>query len=260
MLLEPLHFGEPSRPLFGLRFAPTVAARRTAILLCPSFGMEYMRSYRALSLLGQRLADSGFDTLRFDYSCTGDSSGQSGAARLEQWLTDVGDAAREQRATTECSNLCLIGLRLGALIAGAAVEQGLSAEHLVYWDAPRDGRAWVEQIRGLEPPFYARKNQYRPKHLQLDSGPGELLGTPVDPALCASLLALAPARQVSGTQCLNLSSADQDDSALPAMMHPAPSVRLPDAAHWDRASWLTTPWTPAASLERVTQYLTEILP
>ena len=50
--MEPLYFGPRGR-LFGLRSEAKAPPRRTAVLICHSWGVEYMRSYRALYLLAQ---------------------------------------------------------------------------------------------------------------------------------------------------------------------------------------------------------------
>ena len=92
--MEPLYFG-PRRRLFGLRSEAQGEPRRTAIVVCHSWGVEYMRSYRALYLLAQQLAMRGFDTLRFDYSGTGDSADGERGITLAQWIEDIRCAARE---------------------------------------------------------------------------------------------------------------------------------------------------------------------
>ena len=106
-------FGRSERPLFGVRHGAQGAARDTAVLICPSWGLEALRSQRGLRQLAQALAAQGYEVLRFDYSGTGDSHGDGRQARLEYWLQDLDTAARELRDSSGRDRLCIVGMRIG---------------------------------------------------------------------------------------------------------------------------------------------------
>lgn len=255
--MEPIYFGDPQNPLFGVRNEPRGAARETAILICPPLGMEYMRSYRALSLLADGLAAGGFETLRFDYSATGDSAGHSETAQLAGWLRDIQVAAEELRQLSGASRLSLLGLRLGAVLTASAVEVGLQCDALVLWDAPASGGAWIDEMVALDRLSYARKNAVRAPCHRIAAGPDELLGMPFPAALSADLRRLAPDFSAASKTRMQL---------ITSQDHPPPSsgagaaLSLPDPGCWLDADWLTTPWTPAASLRMVADQMSRWLP
>lgn len=238
--MEPIHFGPDSR-LFGLRSEPSGAVRRTAIVICQTWGPEYMRCYRAMHLLAQQLAGRGFETLRFDYSSTGDSADHAGPASLDQWLTDIRAAVEELRELSGAPSICLLGLRLGALLANQAVAEGLAVDRLVLWDMPASGAAWIEELTALNHQHYERKNRYRPSWLWLRLPRDELLGAPWPASLQTAVAALAATPALPPERTLLLDSADLGRREAPGGRR----VALPDAAHWTDITRLTTPWIPA---------------
>lgn len=246
MSVEPLHFG-PGGRLFGLRCEAQGAPRATAVLFCHAWGPEYMRSYRAMHLLAGQLARRGFETLRFDYSATGDSADDEPPS-VSQWVEDIGCAARELRELSGARNVCALGLRLGALLASEAQSRGLPLSRVAVWDAPASGAAWLEQIRELDRQHYEHKNRYLPEPLKLRPVDDELLGAAWPVALADQVAALQPA----GEGALRLRSADvaaEDDAVL-----------LPDPARWGEVAWMSTPWNPAASPPAVCDALEAQLP
>lgn len=244
MNVEPLHFG-PGGRLFGLRSEAAGAPRNTAVLLCAPWGPEYMRSYRALHLLAGQLAQRGFETLRFDYSDTGDS-GDSGAPSVSRWVEDIGCALRELRELSGASEICVLGLRFGALLAAQARAQGLRIEHLALWDVPDSGELWLRQMVELDRQHYESKNHYLPEALKLPPVDDELLGSPWPASLAAEVAALQ-LPQPDGA-LLRMASADAAGATTEVLS-------LPDPAHWTDIAWLTTPWNPAATPRAVCDIL-----
>lgn len=254
--MEALQFGDRHRPLFGIRSEPTGPVRQTAVLICPSWGMEYLRAYRASFLLAEQLSRQGFEVLRFDYSGTGDSAGNGGDARLENWIADIGSAASELRELSGCSKLCVLGLRLGALLAIRAIRDGLRADQLVLWDPPASGRAWVQELRQLEAAQHLRKNRHRQRRYPLTPGPGELLGASFPAALSAAIEELEPGPPLPGRQILHLHNADQPPPTDPDINE----LALADSGHWSELAWLTTPWVPPTSLPVICERMRGWLP
>ena len=251
--MEPIHFGPRGR-LFGLRSEAQGAPRRTAILICHSWGAEYMRSYRALHLLAQQLAARGFETLRFDYSGTGDSADGDGIT-LERWIEDIRCAARELIDLSGADQLCVLGLRLGALLGMRATADGLRADSVALWDAPNSGSQWIAELEALDRQHYARKNRYLPARLRLAARPGEMLGIPWPDALGPGVAPLTPRATPAAAHVLRLRSIDVG----PALFE-GEQIRLPDAGYWKDVTWLTRPWIPANTLRTISAAIAERLP
>ena len=251
--MEPLYFG-PGGRLFGLRSEPSGPARKTAVLICHSWGVEYMRSYRALFLLAQQLAARGFETLRFDYSGTGDSGETADDATLDRWIEDIRCAAGELRDLSGADHICLLGLRLGALLALRAADAGVQAEAAALWDAPQSGRTWVGDLQELDRLHYAHKNRYLPAQLHLQPLPGEILGRRWPEELDVAVSTLTPQAPGSIAQLLHLRSAD----AI-AMPLDGEAITLPDEAHWNDVTWITRPWIPASTQRVIAEALAERL-
>lgn len=254
--MEPLLFGDRSRPLFGVRHVARGAPRRTAVLICPAWGMEYMRSYRGLRLLAGHLAEAGFETLRFDYSGTGDSSGHALDATLEHWLADIGTAARELRDLAGTEQLAVVGLRLGALLVEAAKARGpLTAAWQLSWDAPASGAEFIALMQQLGAANDAVKQSRRNRDMLLPpQGKEELHAFAWPDALDAGVRAL-PGVGEGGRQ-LWIASPDHTVAA------PAAAQRLDtgEAAHWQDARWIGSPWVPATAIRQIVETLEGLLP
>ncbi len=257
--LEPMHFG-PGERLYGMRSEPLgCAARQTAVLICHSWGAEYQRSYRGCYRLSEQLAMLGFDTLRFDYSCTGDSAGEEADARLPCWLDDIDAAARELRELSGCSRLCVLGLRLGGLLALEAVARGLRADQLVLWDLPASGRSWIDELLVLHAASYERKNRYRPQRLALPLPADELLGSPWPAALADAIAALHPQPRLPAERLLLIDSADTAIERGSQWQTVQRRV-LDEAAHWTQLDKLNTPLGSTPSARTIAGALAELLP
>jgi amino acid adenylation domain-containing protein len=241
-------FGDPQRPLFGC-VSKKVVSRKTAILICQSAGQEYMRSHRAVKLLSDRLACDGFPVMRFDYSCTGDSAGYSSEARASDWLDDIVTAARELRERSGMQDLCIIGLRLGGLLAAEAASRVQGVRYLAVWDAPQNGGSWLADAQRLNEQEFSRWNVQRARWAKLPPPSGrEVLGMLFAESF-ASLTGLAsPESLPAGMRNLYLRSADASD---PVPSSACEVVAMPDESCWTRIEWLYTPWNPMASINQL---------
>ena len=149
--MTPLMFGPPSRRLFGIHHpAETASPGKGAVLICPPFGQEALRSHRFFRVLADRLARIGFSVLRFDYHGTGDSPGDDEDGDLEGWRSDVLVAHEELRRLSAAASrrIAWLGARLGGTLAiQAAQSSRLSLERLVLWEPVVDGRRYAQQLR-----------------------------------------------------------------------------------------------------------------
>lgn len=140
-------FGPSGRQLFGFYHAPRGESRGAAVI-CPSWGAEYQYAHRALRVAAKRLAERGVHVLRFDYSGTGDSWGDTTDASLDRWQEDTALAVDELRAMSGDARVDLIGLRIGAFIAASSAAGRPDVRRVVLWDPVIDGAAWANSLNG----------------------------------------------------------------------------------------------------------------
>lgn len=145
--MTPLLFGSADAPLYGVHHAPQAAPQRTGIVLCYPFGQEYMRAHRACRQLAMLLAKKGYHVLRFDYSGTGNSSGDVDSASLPRWIDDAGLAIDELKEMSDVASVSLVGLRLGAAIAALATVGRSDVSRLVAWDPIVTGRDYIATLQ-----------------------------------------------------------------------------------------------------------------
>jgi predicted alpha/beta hydrolase len=227
---------------------PAAPRKTVAVLICQSYGIEYMRSHRALYLLAERLADAGFYVMRFDYFATGDSAGDSGHARIDHWLDNISDASQELRRRTGLRELCLIGHRLGALLAAASLKRSSPGDmRLLMVDPPDDGASWLAQQERLQFESHLWRNAQRPRSTKLPRPSGlDLFGHPVGEAWREQLIALSY-KDVS-PMGVALSADEHFDSVVTP-------VRMPDPGHWDSLDWITRPWNPRSAVALLAAHL-----
>jgi uncharacterized protein len=147
-MMEPFYFGPESRALLGMYHPPASRTDRdTGVVLFNPFGSEYLYAQRALRQLAQRLAERSFHVLRFDYSCSGDSDGECEAADARQWIGDANLAIEELEERAGLDRVCLVGLRLGALVALHAASGRRDVEGLVLWEPVCSARAYLDDLQ-----------------------------------------------------------------------------------------------------------------
>lgn len=200
------------------------------MLLCNPFGEEASRAHRTFRVLATQLERAGYAALRFDYSGTGDSLGESADATIEAWLGDIGTAAERLRAASGASRLAVIGLRLGATLAALAAARGvIRPRHLVMWDPVIDGGAYLRELAAQHRAYMrqemgaARRDRLR---IRADGTPVEVLGAPISEALAAQLSAIDLAAGTPGAEQITLLST-RTTPELERLR-----ARLPSSARW----------------------------
>lgn len=142
MTASPIWFGREERQLFGWIYLPEGA--HAGFVLCPPLGIEASPGYRALTVLAERLEAAGNVVVRFDYTGTGDSAGDTtDVPSVETWTEDI-KSAIEMVRSTGVANVGVVGLRVGALLAGYVVPR-LSVDALVLWDPCVTGRRFLRE-------------------------------------------------------------------------------------------------------------------
>ena len=131
-----------------MHLPPDASARGIAVL-CPPLGREGANALWAIQTVCDQLAGSGIAAFRFSYAGTGDSAGSFDQPdRLVAWLASIDEAvAFARRCTT--GPVVLVGLRMGALLAGRAIDQGVEVDALVQWDPYASGRDFLRQEQTL---------------------------------------------------------------------------------------------------------------
>ena len=181
--------------LFGTYHGPS-GPPRGAVLLCPAFGHEYIRSHRAYRHLAERLARKGFAVLRFDLYATGDSAGEDLEASLERWCRDVGEAADTLRARSGLARPVLMGRRLGAALAVLHGAARGDVDDLVLWDPVMTGRTYLEEMEAAHLEFVTSpRGRYlgaleEAAERLVDKGFAERLGQRLSPELAGEMEAL----------------------------------------------------------------------
>lgn len=186
------HIGEPDQRLLATLHLPDRSRpRTTGVLLCNPFGEEAARAHRLYRVLATQLERAGYPTLRFDYSHTGDSAGDSRAATLDAWLRDITTAATELQTTTGVRRIALVGMRLGATLAAlAAGRDGLRVRHAVLWDPVIDGRSYLNELTTQHTEYMQSEIEGWVVTPSPTARPAEALGHPIPPALADQIAAI----------------------------------------------------------------------
>ena len=122
----------------------------TAVLLCPAWGWDEVMTYRSRLAWAQRLAAAGHPTLRIDLPGTGDSAGSpADPDRVGAWVGSIRAAAAWLAAEPGVARVAAIGLGLGGLLAGQAIEDGAPIDDLALWATPTRGRAYLREQRAF---------------------------------------------------------------------------------------------------------------
>jgi len=183
------------RQLFGALHQPQrLRPRSTAVLLCNPFGEEASRAHRTYRVLATQLERAGYAALRFDYSGTGDSVGDSGAATVDAWVGDVASAAERLRTASGVARVTIVGLRFGATLAMLASARGeLRPRHLVLWDPVVEGAAYLRELIAQHRAYMRAEigDGWQDRlRIAADGTPAEALGAPIGAVLGAQIAAI----------------------------------------------------------------------
>ncbi len=162
---EPFYFRSGMQQLFGWMHRPTqpTSASGLGVVLCAPFGFEAMCIHRSERAFALAIAQSGIPVLRFDYAGTGNSEDLPPAAdQIETWKRDIHAAHAELRRRTGVERICLLGVRLGALLASLAASELDRTGALIAVAPIASGRRYLHELelanwnRNRGPPEWAR--------------------------------------------------------------------------------------------------------
>ena len=146
MTETPFFFPNGSYSLFGILHQPVPGPARTPFVFCHAFGEEKLWAQRVFVSFARQLAAEGHPVLRFDYMGNGDSEGDIRDSSLATTVSDVRCAIEQVRRLTGTRAVSLLGLRLGASVAGLVAEETADVEHLVHWAPIVDGGRYMQEL------------------------------------------------------------------------------------------------------------------
>jgi alpha-beta hydrolase superfamily lysophospholipase len=148
-LAESIYFGPDGARLFGWLHRPSVGTGTDmGLVICPPFGYEAICSHRAARSLAEAAAELGIPALRFDYLGTGDSAEiEPEADQVDIWSQDVLTAITAMQKHSGVSRICLVGFRLGALLAVQAANRCKAVEGLILIAPVISGRRYLRELR-----------------------------------------------------------------------------------------------------------------
>jgi exosortase A-associated hydrolase 2 len=180
-----------------VRWRPRTALALAEVLIVPPFAEEMNRSRRQLAVTAQAFARAGFSTSILDLSGTGDSDGDFAEATIGGWIEDIRTAIAVLTANGRAP-LAIVGLRLGAALAQAALAQPVIAglvlptAALILWQPVANGETFLTQILRIRiaAALGGKAGAETTQDLRGRLAAGEILeiaGYPITPALASGL-------------------------------------------------------------------------
>jgi alpha/beta superfamily hydrolase len=140
---EVFFFGGSEGSLFGSYHLPDVGTRRGIVICSPLFA-EHIANYRREVMIADALASSGFPVLRFHYSGTGHSDGDSATITFDSLREDMLSAIELLRTDRRVDVVVLLATKLPALVAASVAEQ--SESPLVLCQPAVDGASYFRDV------------------------------------------------------------------------------------------------------------------
>jgi alpha-beta hydrolase superfamily lysophospholipase len=146
---ESFYFSSEGNTLFGwLHRAPAAANAKIGLVICNPFGYESICAHRSIRAFAEAAAATGVPAMRFDYAGTGDSNDiEPNTDQIELWVRDIVSASLELQRRTGVDKVCLLGFRLGALLATLAASRCVDVSGLLLIAPVIKGRKLLRELR-----------------------------------------------------------------------------------------------------------------
>jgi pimeloyl-ACP methyl ester carboxylesterase len=261
------YFGVRRQLLGALHQPQRLRPRGTAVLLCNPFGEEASRAHRIYRVLATQLERAGYASLRFDYSGTGDSLGDSGGATVDAWVGDVVSAAERLRTASGAARIAVVGLRFGATLAMLASARGeLRPRHLVLWDPVVDGAAYLRELVAQHRAYMRAEigpGWQDRLRIAADGIPAEALGAPIGAVLGAQIAAIDLAAVVPGVEHVTLITTRVTPDAQrlrPRLPASTRWLEMAESAAWNSDAALNAMTVPMDIVQALVARIEEISP
>jgi alpha-beta hydrolase superfamily lysophospholipase len=149
---RPFYFESGEGRLFGWLHTPSGELKSgLAVVICNPFGYETICAHRSLREFAEQIAAAGHPVLRFDYLGTGDSADMDPAADcIPRWKQDVIAAIEAVKGRTGVDQVCLLGIRLGALIASLVALESTAIDALALVGPVTSGKRYLRELRMVQ--------------------------------------------------------------------------------------------------------------
>jgi pimeloyl-ACP methyl ester carboxylesterase len=235
--------------------------------LCNPFGEEASRAHRTYRVLATQLERAGYAALRFDYSGTGDSVGDSGAATVDAWVGDVASAAERLRTASGVARVTVVGLRFGATLAMLASARGEPRpRHLVLWDPVVEGAAYLRELVAQHRAYMRAEigNGWQDRlRISADGAPAEALGAPIGAVLGAQIAAIDLAAVAPGADQVTVITTRVTPEIERLRLHLPASTRwleLAESPAWNTDAALNAMTVPMDVVQAVVARIEETSP
>jgi alpha-beta hydrolase superfamily lysophospholipase len=148
---RPVYFPSGRHTLFGwIHTARGPTPSDLGVVICSPFGYETICAHKSLRAFADTCAAAGVPALRFDYRATGDSTGTAGEEdQIAGWCDDVRAAIEFLERTCSVRRICLLGVRLGALLA-ARVAALQEVDYLIAVAPVVSGNRYLRELRAFQ--------------------------------------------------------------------------------------------------------------
>lgn len=148
--LQPTFIEGSKGSLFAMHHRPVTQSNTgECVIVLPAFAEEMNRCRYMQTLLAQSLTANGIGLLAVDLYGTGDSSGEFIEADWSGWIDDTIIAAN-YAISLGYTKVSLLGIRLGALLALAALPDVPCLHQLLFWQPVTNGKATLTQFLRLK--------------------------------------------------------------------------------------------------------------
>jgi alpha-beta hydrolase superfamily lysophospholipase len=144
-----LYFRAGDHGLFGWLHLPAGSlVSNIGLVICKPFGYEALCAHRTVRVFAEMAAAEGIPAMRFDYAGSGDSSDIDPADnQVQTWTGDIIAAVAELRRLTGVQHVCVLGFRLGAMLATLAAQQSNTIDELILVAPVVAGRRYFSELR-----------------------------------------------------------------------------------------------------------------